>query len=78
LARLVRARGARDDTAELLSALGVSAPNHARFLTLAPGVFERAQERAQDARDTTELELAIGVLVALSAVPRDGAERADE
>jgi hypothetical protein len=77
----VRALDTRDDTVELLSALGVSAAHHARFLALAPGVFERARARAQyarDARDATELELAIGVLVALSAVPRDVAERADE
>ena len=78
LARLVRARGAPEDTGELLSALGVSAAHRSRFLALAPSLFERARERAHAASEATELALAIGVLVALSAVPRDGAERADE
>jgi hypothetical protein len=68
VAQLIRALETNLDTEALLGELGLPAAGRARFLALAPSLLERARARE---RSATELELAVGVLLALSseAVP---------
>jgi hypothetical protein len=64
VARLIRALEANHESEALLDELGLPVAGRARFLALVPSLFERARA-AQGSR--TELELAVGVLLALSS-----------
>jgi hypothetical protein len=74
VARLIRALEAKHDTAALLDELGLPLAGRARFLALAPSLLERARRAEGSA---TELELAVGVLLALSSEAADPALASD-
>ena len=62
LARLVQALQAKHDAGGLLEELGVPSAQQVSFMVLAQGLLRRAERQAHSG---LELELAMGVLVAL-------------